>query len=144
MTCAPNDVLFLEVCVCTGHCVRCVGWKTPSTRHSEWWRHLANWITFAACPVFAAVLCDAGFLQVVKIYYDILWQNLSFLNDTGKHNGLYSSNSMLVCVVHCTILAKGWSSWARLAQSVEHQTFNESSGYLRVKGSSPLSGANFF
>jgi hypothetical protein len=28
---------------------------------------------------------------------------------------------------------------ARLAQSVEHQTFN-----LRVKGSSPLLGANFF
>ena len=29
--------------------------------------------------------------------------------------------------------------WARLAQSVEHQTFN-----LRVKGSSPLLGAHFY
>ena len=29
--------------------------------------------------------------------------------------------------------------WARLAQLVEHQTFN-----LRVKGSSPLSGATSF
>ena len=34
---------------------------------------------------------------------------------------------------------KGYFRAARLAQSVEHQTFN-----LRVKGSSPLSGVVFF
>ena len=32
-----------------------------------------------------------------------------------------------------------WKTAARLAQSVEHQTFN-----LRVKGSSPLLGAEFY
>ena len=37
---------------------------------------------------------------------------------------------------HVLFLICNWNIWARLAQSVEHQTFN-----LRVMGSSPISGA---
>ena len=57
-----------------------------------------------------------------------------------KTENLYESTpfqKLLPCLlasVLCTQL-----SLARLAQSVEHQTFN-----LRVKGSSPSSGLNFF
>ncbi len=45
-------------------------------------------------------------------------------------------HKMFISSIYVNLSEKADNSWARLAQSVEHQTFN-----LRVMGSSPILGA---